>query len=209
MKILLIILVLLFGLWIFFTWYSVRGLEEPKYTVLEKRDGYEIREYAWYLVAEVTVEWDMRTALNSGFRKLAGYIFWGNTRNSSIAMTTPVLDIVKTSEQIAMTTPVLDTSSSNWNHVIAFTLPSQYTLENLPVPNDTSVTFRQVPKTRRAVLTYSWYATESRVEAKKKLLIQKISIDGILAKGPVISAQYNPPLSFPLLRRNEVMVDIK
>lgn len=151
----------------------------------------------------------MNTALNAGFRKLAAYIFGGNSTEDSIAMTTPVLDTAKTSEQIAMTTPVLDTTSPNGKHIIAFTLPSNYTLETLPKPLDTSVTFRQVPKTRRAVLSYSWYANETRVETKKKLLIKKISMDGILAKGPLISAQYNPPFSVPFLRRNEIMVDIQ
>ena len=151
----------------------------------------------------------MNTALNAGFRKLAAYIFGGNSTEDSIAMTTPVLDTAKTSEQIAMTTPVLDTTSPNGKHIIAFTLPSKYTLENLPKPLDSSVTFRQVPKTRRAVLSYSWYANETRVETKKELLIKKISMDGILAKGPLISAQYNPPFSVPFLRRNEIMVDIQ
>jgi hypothetical protein len=28
-------------------------------------------------------------------------------------------------------------------------------------------------------------------------------------KGEFVSAQYNPPMSFPLLRRNEIMVDIE
>ena len=59
MKILLITLVtliVLLALWVFFTLYAVRGLEEPKYTVIEKRDGYEIREYQSYIVAEVEVE---------------------------------------------------------------------------------------------------------------------------------------------------------
>jgi hypothetical protein len=103
-------------------------------------------------------------------------------------MTTPVLDMLKTSEKIAMTTPVLDTDSSNGKHTIAFTLPSQYTLENLPIPNDTSVTFRQVPRTKRAVLSYSWYATTKRVEDKKSLLIKKLNQDNIPTLGYPTSA---------------------
>ena len=60
----------------------VSGEESPrqikmraKYSVVEKRDGYEIREYRSYIVAEVEVEGDMKTAMNAGFRQLAGYIF--------------------------------------------------------------------------------------------------------------------------------------
>ena len=187
----------------------IRSIEEPKYTLVEKREGYEIREYENYIVAEVEVEGDMRTALNSGFRQLAGYIFGGNTSKSSIKMTVPVMDTMKTSENIAMTTPVMDTLSSSGKHIVAFTMPSSYTLETLPKPSNASIRFKTVSNSRRAVLRYTWYATEARVEAKKKLLREFLTRDGYTMKGEIISAQYNPPASFPLLRRNEVMVDIE
>jgi SOUL heme-binding protein len=151
----------------------------------------------------------MDEALRSGFRQLAGYIFGGNTTKSSIKMTVPVMDTTKASESIAMTAPVMDTLSSSGKHIIAFTMPSSYTLENLPKPDNKDIHFRLVDRSRRAVLRYSWYATPTRVEEKKKNLADLLLSDGITMSGTIISAQYNPPLSFPLLRRNEVMVDIK
>lgn len=205
----LIILVIALIIWIAGTLLVIRGIEEPKYTVIEKREGYEIREYASYIVAEVEVEGDMRTAMNSGFRQLAGYIFGGNTTKSSIAMTVPVMDTTKTSESIAMTAPVMDTLSSSGKRIVAFTMPSQYTLETLPKPSNANIRFRRVEKSRRAVLRYTWYATEARVESKKKLLREFLVRDGYVMKGEIISAQYNPPASFPPLRRNEVMVEIE
>ena len=150
----------------------IRGIEEPSYTVVERRDGYEIREYASYIVAEVEVEGDMREALSNGFSQLAGYIFGGNTTQSSIAMTAPVMDTTKLSESIAMTVPVMDTLSNSGKHIVAFTMPSSYTLENLPKPDNANIRFRVVENTRRAVLKYTWYATEARVDAKKKSLIE-------------------------------------
>lgn len=156
----------------------VRGIEEPSYIVIEKRDGYEIREYASYIVAEVEVDGDMRTAMNSGFRQLAGYIFGGNTAKVSIAMTVPVMDTTKTSETIAMTAPVMDTLSSSGKHIVAFTMPSKYTLATLPKPYNTNIRFRTVENSQRAVLRYTWYATDARVDAKKKLLSEFLIRDG-------------------------------
>jgi hypothetical protein len=101
---------------------------------------------------------------------LAGYIFGGNTSQTSIKMTVPVMDTTKSSESIAMTAPVMDTVSSSGKHIVAFTMPSSYTLDTLPKSNNANIRFRSVNKSRRAVLEYSWYATESRVTAKKKLL---------------------------------------
>ena len=112
----------------------------------------------------------MRDALNSGFRQLAGYIFGGNTAKSSIAMTVPVMDTTKASENIAMTAPVMDTVSNTGKHTIAFTMPSEYTLATLPKPDNANIRLRVVEESKRAVLRYSWYATESRVESQKKLL---------------------------------------
>jgi SOUL heme-binding protein len=56
MKIFLLILVIALIVWIAGTLLAVRSIEEPKYSVIEKREGYEIREYASYIVAEVEVE---------------------------------------------------------------------------------------------------------------------------------------------------------
>lgn len=205
----LIIIAVALIIWILGTLLVIRGIEEPSSTLVEKRDGYTIRAYSGYIVAEVEVEWDMRTALSSGFRQLAGYIFGGNTSKASIAMTAPVMDTTKVSESIAMTVPVMDTLSSWGKHTIVFTMPSKYTLETLPKPNNANIRFRKVESSRRAILQYTWYATESRVAAKKQLLTELLARDGFKMVGEMISAQYNPPLSFPLLRRNEVMVDIQ
>lgn len=209
MNTLLIIAAVALAIWIGWTLFVIRGIEEPSYTVVERRDGYEIREYASYIVAEVEVEGDMSDALSSGFWQLAGYIFGGNTTQSSIAMTAPVMGTTKLSESIAMTAPVMDRVSNSGKHIVAFTMPSKYTLENLPKPDNANVRFRIVEKTKMAVLWYTWYATETRVDAKKKSLIEWLARDGYTMKWDIVSAQYNPPLSFPLLRRNEVMVDIE
>jgi hypothetical protein len=160
-------------------------------------------------VAEVEVDWSMQEALTAWFRQLAGYIFGGNTAKSSIAMTAPVMDTTKTSESIAMTVPVMDTLSMSGKHIIAFTMPSSYTLESLPKPSNANIRFRVVPQSRRAILRYTGYATSTRVEKYKKILSESLLRDGFISKWEMTSAQYNPPFSFPLLRRNEVMVDIK
>ncbi len=204
----LIILAVALIVWTLGTLLVIRGIEEPSYTLVEKRDGYTIRAYSGYIVAEVEVDGDMRTALSSGFRQLAGYIFGGNTSKISIKMTVPVMDTQKSSESIAMTAPVMDTVSSSGKHIVAFTLPSKYTVESLPKPDNANIRFRQVAPSLRAILQYTWYATESRVTAKKQLLTELLVRDGFKIVSEMISAQYNPPLSFPLLRRNEVMVEI-
>ena len=60
----LIILAVALIIWIIGTLLVVRDIEEPSYVLIEKRDGYEIREYSGYIVAEVEVDGDMPTALS-------------------------------------------------------------------------------------------------------------------------------------------------
>ncbi len=208
MNTLIIILAVTLIVWIAGTLLAVRSIEEPKYTLIEKKEEYEIREYEGYIVAEVEVEGTMREALSAWFRQLAGYIFGGNTTKSSIAMTAPVMDTMKSSESIAMTVPVMDTLSSSGKRIVAFAMPSKYTLDTLPKPDNENIRFIQVSPSRKAVRGYNWYATASRVETQKDILTESLLRDGYKMKWDMISAQYNPPASFPPLRRNEVMVDI-
>lgn len=203
-----IAIVVLLIVWIIGSYVAIRNLEEPKYIVLEKRDGYEIRQYEPYIIAETEVPEGYQEGLNSGFRVIADYIFGNNTTKSSIAMTAPVLE----SQQIAMTVPVINTidgtSNNTVRRTVSFVLPSKYTLETLPKPNNSAVTLREVPGRKVAARRFTWYATESRIASQKKRLMEKLSADGVVTVDVSQVAQYNPPISFPLTRRNEILVQI-
>ena len=210
MKITIIVLVSLVLVWIVVTWFFIRNIEEPKYTLVSKEDGYEIRDYESYIIAETTVSGSYRDSLGKGFQNIADYIFGNNTKSQKIAMTAPVIESESQdlSEKIAMTVPVISEGDSKERR-ISFVMPSKYTLETLPKPNTDLVTLREVTARKVAVLRYTWYANEKKVEDKKKELIEMLNKDGVEIVGQFSSAQYNPPLSIPFLRRNEILVDIK
>jgi SOUL heme-binding protein len=197
------------ALWAIGSYLVIARIEEPAYTVVEKKDGYEIRQYQPYIMAKTTVTGNYAEATNKGFRIIADYIFGNNTKKESIAMTTPVLESEAGSEKIAMTTPVLESAGENNERTIAFVLPSKYTMDTLPAPNNNAVTFMEVPARKVAALRFSWYANESRMETKKELLKSYLKRDSVIASGAAETARYNPPLSMPLLLRNEVLIPIE
>ena len=50
------------------------AIESPKYKTVYKNKKFEIREYEEYILAEVEIDGDFSSALQKGFRVLAGYI---------------------------------------------------------------------------------------------------------------------------------------
>lgn len=203
------IITLLIVLWAAGSYLVVAKLESPEYEVLDVKDWYEIRQYKSYLAAEVEIQWNQNKALNDWFRYLAGYIFWWNQKSESISMTTPVANTQSSSENISMTTPVTDSVWKNNVHTIQFSLPSKYTLETLPKPINDKVKLREVQWYKAAALSFTLWATPKKVEESKQLLREKLQRDNIIISWDMISAQYNPPASFPLTRRNEIIVPIK
>lgn len=203
----LVLVVVILGVWMVGSYLVVRSIEEPVYTVTEVRAGYEIRLYGAYIVAETEVVGTYDTALREGFRIIADYIFGNNTTKTSIAMTTPVL--AQRSEKIAMTVPVLSSLTTNESRRISFVLPASYTLETLPQPNNEAVIIREVPARKVAARQFRWYANERRSELQKSTLLERLAADGVVTSDVPQVAQYNPPLSFPLTRRNEIIVTIQ
>ena len=59
------------------------ALEEPKYTVIETDDMFELRSYEPLIVAQTLVSGDMDGASNAGFKLIAGYIFGGNVSKNA------------------------------------------------------------------------------------------------------------------------------
>ena len=106
---------------------SAMAIEKAKYTVLEKEDSFEIRQYEAQIVAETYVEGNLEDVGNAGFRRLYAYISGDNKKKQSISMTAPVGQEAG-SEKIAMTAPVSQEKKDNrWR--ITFLMPAEYTLE--------------------------------------------------------------------------------
>jgi hypothetical protein len=88
-------------------------------------------------------------------------------------------------------------------------MPSKYTMETIPKPNTDFVILKEIPARKVAALRFTWYSTEKRVEDKKLELAKKLMEDDVNIVGEFYSAFYNPPLSMPLLLRNEILVDVE
>ncbi len=203
--------ILLLAIWAIGSYLAIKNLEEPGYSVIEKKDGYEIREYAPYIVAETVVNsTEYNEDVSQGFRLIADYIFGNNTKQEKIAMTVPVLEQPSTkSEKIAMTVPVIEGQSDDTTRTIAFVLPSQYSIDTLPTPNNKQVTLREVEGRKVAVLRFGWYGTPNRVAEKKAELLELLKVDNVTVTAKPQAAFYNPPLSMPLVLRNEILVEVE
>ena len=202
----LIVIGVILILWLGWTFYVTYNIERPRYKVLEKYDAVEIRLYEPYLIAYVDVQGDYKTAINAGFRILAGYIFGGNTRLESIDMTAPVME--RESESIAMTAPVTEQQMGE-SRRISFMMPGKYTLDTLPKPDDERIRFKEIIEKKYAVIRFTWYPTGPRVESKKAELAELIQSLGYIPKGEPVFAAYNDPFSFPLLKRNEILIEVE
>jgi hypothetical protein len=183
------------------------AIEEAPFAVMEKSDNFELREYPSYIVAETYVEGNFEKVGNEGFRRLAGYIKGKNRKTASIAMTAPVSQEAG-SEKIAMTAPVGQEREGNrWR--ITFMMPSQYTLETLPRPDDERITLTEEPSKLLAAIRYSGTWGRKRYEDHEAKLIGWIDDKGWKQIGAPVWARYNPPFMPWFLRRNEILIPVE
>jgi hypothetical protein len=124
------------------------------------------------MVAEVEVSGTRERGINQWFRLLADYIFGNNTTKTGIAMTAPVSE--SASVPIAMTAPVMEQSGKDGMRKVTFSMPSKYTLDSIPKPNNPLVTLREIPAQRVAVKVFGWYAWDARVIAMESRLLSDL-----------------------------------
>jgi hypothetical protein len=182
------------------------AIEEPKYTVVRQHEGFEIREYAPYLVAEVVVPGPSEAAGNQGFRILAGYIFGKNKGERKIAMTAPVAQ-TPAPTKIEMTAPVSQ-AATDGGYVVQFSMPSEYTLETLPEPLDPQVKLKEVPGGRFAVIRYSGTWSERNYKEHLEKLERGVEAAGLRTTGSPIYSRYNAPFVPWFMRRNEIWLKL-
>ena len=160
---------------------------EKNYTTIKKVENIEIRQYKSRVYASYTPKNERER--NDSFRKVAGFIFGDNTNDEKISMTSPV--VIKLHN----------------NYEMAFLMPKQYSLENLPKPANKEINIYNEPGALKACIKYSGY-TNSSVENKKINELKKIlSKYNYNHSNDFELLVYNSPFDF-INRRNEITVTI-
>lgn len=164
------------------------GIEEPEYELLSEYEGFEIRRYSESVQARLLTPSSGWSGSSGGFRRIAGYIFGGNETNQRIAMTAPV--------------QMWDTDSGS---MMSFTMPSKYSIKDLPSPIDKGVEIVEVDEYVVAVLPFSGLSRTSKARRLMAKLETLIQASGLTAKGaPVLAVYDNPGTTLPFMRRNEI-----
>ncbi len=181
-----------------------KGYETPAWRVVAADGAFELREYQPHIAAEVTIKGDPDTALRQGFQTLAGFIFGANTAASNVAMTSPV---TRTPQKIAMTSPVTRHASGEaWT--VRFMMPSEYSVQTLPKPQNAAIRIVTVDPGRRAVVRFAGLASQPRLAKAEANLRRWISTQGWRADGAAEAAWFDDPFTLPWRRRNEVSLAV-
>lgn len=182
--------------------------EEPAYKVVATYEDFEVREYQAIIIAQTIVKESFEDAGNAGFRILAKYIFGDNQARTKIAMTAPVGQVVEpVTEKIEMTAPVT-LAKSDAGYAIQFTMPKEYTLNTLPVPNDKRIEIREIPARKVAVYKYSGSWSEERYQEKLALFRAALEKSAVTVVGEPMLARFNSPFMIWFLRRNEIWFNL-
>eukprot|EP00850_Spirogloea_muscicola_P001078 SM000004S14948 [mRNA] locus=s4:424515:425772:+ [translate_table: standard] len=204
-------------------------VETPKYDVVAQGEGFEVRQYAPQLAADVTYDGGpFKSGGDAGFSPLAQYMGAlgrphnrapGGDKGEKIAMTAPVItEDTDKGEKIAMTAPVITEdrsdsgSSATAGHqrtTMTFLLPIKYTMDTIPKPTDPRVSLREVPSRKLAVIKFSGNATDAVVAEKEAQLAELVTRAGHKVAGKLLLARYNPPFTPWFLKTNEVMLPVE
>mmetsp|Transcript_26434 Transcript_26434/g.57665 ORF Transcript_26434/g.57665 Transcript_26434/m.57665 type:complete len:258 (+) Transcript_26434:93-866(+) len=192
----------------------------------------QLRQYNPYLVSEVEVQHEnMREAMSAGFRQVARFIFGDNRPpgcsdqaatskrkgdGEHIAMTAPVrVELSGTASSgpgssIAMTSPVVTQVLGGDKYKLSFMMPSDYTADSLPVPNNKNIKIKEVPGHTAVAIGFSGnLPSRGKVDSYTAQLMGIIEATGLVQAGPATLLQYHPPFAPRWMRLNEVLVPVQ
>jgi hypothetical protein len=184
-------------------------VEQPSFEVIGGVGPVEIRQYGPRLAAETDMGpgSGIEAEQEAAFMTLAAFIFGQNRQGPAVAMTAPV-SVEKVTAPIAMTAPVV-VEPGERGRVMRFFMPAEYTLETLPRPGHDRVRIVTVPAQTLAVLRFAGEADDDRVAAKSAELLTGLAGSNWEPVGEPGFFGYDPPMTPPELRRNEVFVEVE
>lgn len=166
--------------------------EEPDYVSNGSVDKLQLRTYPVRIEAVTEVDAsEFEEALDVGFNRLACYIDGTNSAREAIEMVTPVV-----------------TTMRDGRYSMTFVMPPGRDLGSLPRPDDHRVSLRESGETRIAALRFHGRFTKENIAKHERMLLKQLVDAGLSARGSVQFAGYDSPLTLPVLRRNELWIEV-
>jgi hypothetical protein len=166
-------------------WRTSRsGYKSAPYRVVRSDGDCELRDYPALKVVETAMKDE---GSGGSFNRLFRYITGGNDAGKKIAMTTPVF-------------------MAGGESTMAFVMPSD--LERVPQPSDGSVTVREMPAGRFAVLRFNGARSPQQEADHLERLKAWVADQRLKVSAAPVYGYFDPPWTPPFLRRNEVMLRI-
>jgi SOUL heme-binding protein len=172
----------------FARWFT----QEPAYERLGRIRDLEVRRYPGVVEARVAIsDPDLRAALDRGYGKLACYVYGHNTSDETIDRTAPVL--------LAM---------RDGYYAVSFIMPPGQSLANLPSPTHPEVELTEIPPRDVAVLGFHGRYTRDNIARHERTLLDQLIDAGLSARGSIMFAAFDSPFTLPVLRRNELWIEL-
>lgn len=174
-------------------------LDCPKYTLVDKKDGYEIRKYEsskWAGTTITSADWD--TAVNDAFDELFNYISGQNSNNTKIPMAAPVA------------TKIVPLGRDMFNFTILFFTPFAYKI-GTPIPTNPKLAIINIPAITAYVSSFGGFERDQQLTKYANDLEQALDRDGMSYVKPdefFFTAGYDPPYRL-IGRHNEVWLIAK
>ncbi len=174
-------------------WQMARWFTEAPDYVREGRLGeLELRSYPVRIEAMTEVDCrDIEDAVDTGFGRLACFIFGANVGKQDLEMAVPVV-----------------TSMRDGRYAMTFVMPPGRDLLSIPRPNDGRIELHEVPQQRVAVLRFHGACSRENIARHERRLLRELVKAGLSARGSVMLANYDSPMTLPVLRRNELWIEI-
>lgn len=164
------------------------GVASPEYRVVESDGPFEIRDYPDMVVVGTPMA-DADPTEGTSFMRLFRYISGSNEAEQKISMTTPVM-----------------TSQKDGGLQMSFIVPEDVADGGAPLPTADAVVLETVPGGRFASVRFSGRWTDERFEEAAAELEKWLESRDLRPAGLPIIANYDPPFTPPMLRRNEVWI---
>lgn len=165
---------------------------EPAYQVEGQVGDLELRRYSARIeaAAEIDVA-SLEQALERGYGRLACYVCGAN----------------RTGEMMHRASPVI-TAMRDGRYTVSFVMPPGRTIASLPHPSHPGVEVHEVAGKAVVVLRFRGRFTRDNVAAHERKLLEQVLDAGLAARGSVMFAAYDWPVTVPFLRRNELWLEV-